>query len=108
MRTHSTVIGFVLGMVILMAWDSRASHETRSYACAARIVCDENSTGNTQTLPGDEETIVKSDSVEKARETCGTLRSTSYKTLERVTPQGCKVASEAFQVSENRAPASKH
>jgi hypothetical protein len=99
-------MGFVLGTVILSAWETKASHETRSYACAARIVCDDTSTGNTQTLPGDEDTIVRSDSLEKARETCGTLRSSSYKNLERVTPEGCKVASEAFQISEQRAPAS--
>lgn len=106
-RSNWTVIGFILGTVVLTTWDSRASHETRSFACAARIVCGETAVGNTQTLPGDEETIVHSDSVENARTTCGTLRSTSYKTLQRVAPEGCKVASEAFQLSEERTPASK-
>lgn len=102
-----TVMGFVLGSIILSAWESRASHGTQPYACAARITCGEYATGNTQTLPGDEETIVRSESIEKARETCGSLRASSYKNLERVTPEGCKVSSEAFKISHERSPASK-
>jgi len=105
-RTNWSVMGFILGLAVLSTWDTRASNETRSFACAARFVCGDESTGNAQTLPGDEETIVKSDSIEKARETCSTLRSTSYKTLARVAPAGCSVASEAFQISDRRSPAS--